>query len=305
MNLEEKQESAGEDFSLDQLIERLGNPDPQVRTQARQGLTARKEAPISGLVGALERVGERVRFEISKVLADIGEPSIRPMIEAIQHPNAHVRAVAARVLSLIGGETARQHLEGIAQEEKRKTVRKELREAAAQIARRLENIALKSASRSALDRVEEQPSEALTEKEREEKGLYFSIVRNLILSNWSKPRPFSMETEAVTSILDRLAKKTSIERLHAHLLRHTYATRFLLNGGDIFLLKQNLGHSTLAMVEHYRHIASREAAILSETFSPLDRMNLKRFRRFRGNHNGVYGAIYPNAGSRRNNSHRG
>jgi len=116
---------------------------------------------------------------------------------------------------------------------------------------------------------------------------------------------FSMEAEAVTSILDRLAKKTGIERLHAHLLRHTYATRFLLNGGDIFLLKQNLGHSTLAMVEHYRHIASREAAILSETFSPLDRMNLKRFRRFRGNHNGVYGAIYPNAGSQRKNSHRG
>ncbi len=207
MNLEEKQESAGEDLSLDQLIERLGNPDPQVRTQARQGLTARKEIAISGLVGALESVGERVRFEISKVLADIGEPSIKPMMEAIQHPNAHVRAVAARVLSLIGGETARHHLEGIAQEEKRKTVRKELREAAAQIARRLENIALKSASRSTLDRVEEQAPKALTEKEREEKGLYFNIVRNLILSNWSKPRPFSMETEAeevlVTLKVDR------------------------------------------------------------------------------------------------------
>jgi len=116
---------------------------------------------------------------------------------------------------------------------------------------------------------------------------------------------YPMGTEAVTSMLDRLAKKTGIRRLHAHLLRHTYATRFLLNGGDVFLLKQNLGHSTLAMVEHYRHIASREAALMSETFSPLDRMNLKKLRRHGNSYNGMYGAIYPNAGLRRNNSHGG
>jgi integrase/recombinase XerC/integrase/recombinase XerD len=114
---------------------------------------------------------------------------------------------------------------------------------------------------------------------------------------------YPMDAEAVTSMLDRLAKKTGIKRLHAHLLRHTYATRFLLNGGDVFLLKQNLGHSTLAMVEHYRHIASREAALMSETFSPLDRMNLKKLRRYRNNHDGSYGAVYPNAGQRRNNLH--
>lgn len=120
---------------------------------------------------------------------------------------------------------------------------------------------------------------------------------------------YPMSVEAVTSMLDRLAQKTGIKRLHAHLLRHTYATRFLLNGGDIFLLKQNLGHSTLAMVEVYRHIASREAALMSESFSPLDRMNLRELRRHSrkysgGNHN-AYGVIYPNAGFQRVNGHNG
>jgi hypothetical protein len=60
-----------------------------------------------------------------------------------------------------------------------------------------------------------------------------------------------------------------------------------------------LGHSTLAMVEHYRHIASRQAAVMSETFSPLDRIDLKKFRRRRKTNNGDYGAIYPNAGQKR------
>jgi len=111
---------------------------------------------------------------------------------------------------------------------------------------------------------------------------------------------YPLTETALKSLMVRLAKASGITRLHAHLLRHTYATRFLLNGGDVFLLKQNLGHSTLDMVEVYRHIASREAAVLSETFSPLDRMNVKELRRQRGNHNGSYGAIYPNAGFRRN-----
>jgi integrase/recombinase XerC/integrase/recombinase XerD len=105
---------------------------------------------------------------------------------------------------------------------------------------------------------------------------------------------YPMTTEAVTSMMDRLARRTGLKRLHPHLLRHTYATQFLLNGGDVFLLKQNLGHSTLTMVEHYRHIASRQAAVLSETFSPLDRIDLKKFRRRFRNNNGRYGAIYPN-----------
>jgi len=115
---------------------------------------------------------------------------------------------------------------------------------------------------------------------------------------------YPLTEEAVQSLMVRLGRASGIKRLHAHLLRHTYATRFLLNGGDVFLLKQNLGHSTLAMVEHYRHIASREAALLSEPFSPLDRMNLKEMRRQRRNHNG-YDGVYPNAGFQRSNGHNG
>ena len=65
-----------------------------------------------------------------------------------------------------------------------------------------------------------------------------------------------------------------MNRLHPHLLRHTYATMFLLNGGDVFLLKQNLEHTTSTMVEHYLRIAAQTAAIRSQGFSPLDHLEV-------------------------------
>ena len=82
---------------------------------------------------------------------------------------------------------------------------------------------------------------------------------------------FALSPSALRSLTERLSKTSRVPRLHPHLLRHTYATQFLLNGGDVFLLKQNLGHRTLVMVENYVHMASRMAAIRSEGFSPLDR----------------------------------
>jgi site-specific recombinase XerD len=113
---------------------------------------------------------------------------------------------------------------------------------------------------------------------------------------------YPMTPAAIKSMIKRLARTSGIRRLHPHLLRHTYATMFLLNGGDIFLLKQNLGHSTLTMVEHYLHIAGETAAVRSQGFSPLDRLNVKDSRRFRHGFKqseGMNGHIYPNAGRRR------
>jgi site-specific recombinase XerD len=72
----------------------------------------------------------------------------------------------------------------------------------------------------------------------------------------------------------RLAKESGVSRLHAHLCRHTFATRFLINGGDIFTLQQILGHSSLEMVSHYVNLASSHVAIQHQKFSPLDRLGI-------------------------------
>ena len=50
--------------------------------------------------------------------------------------------------------------------------------------------------------------------------------------------------------------------MHAHLCRHTFAINYLLNGGEIYSLKEILGHATLEMVMHYVHFTSSQ--ILSQ-----------------------------------------
>jgi integrase/recombinase XerC/integrase/recombinase XerD len=78
--------------------------------------------------------------------------------------------------------------------------------------------------------------------------------------------------DTVRQIMDRLKRRSGVTRLHAHLLRHTFATRFLLAGGSALLLKQLLGHTTLAMVDRYVHLSSMRAVEVSRAFSPLDRL---------------------------------
>lgn len=110
---------------------------------------------------------------------------------------------------------------------------------------------------------------------------------------------YPLTNKAVKSFIARLSKSANVPRLHPHLFRHTYATWFLLNGGDVFLLKQNLGHTTLAMVEHYRHIASQLAAVSSRTFSPLDHIDTPALRRHRSSRTGTTDYVYPNTGKAR------
>lgn len=41
----------------------------------------------------------------------------------------------------------------------------------------------------------------------------------------------------------------------AHVLRHTYASHFIMNGGDILTLQKILGHSTVALTMRYAHLS--------------------------------------------------
>ena len=67
---------------------------------------------------------------------------------------------------------------------------------------------------------------------------------------------------------DRGVAKTS-----AHLYRHTFAKKWILNGGDIFRLQKILGHSDLTMVREYVNMFGNELSLDFDRFNPLDNMD--------------------------------
>jgi len=95
-----------------------------------------------------------------------------------------------------------------------------------------------------------------------------SDVTNIFLSERGLP----MTENSSKLMFARLSKKSGVSRLHAHLCRHTFATRYLNNGGDIFTLQRILGHSTLEMVRHYASTSSEQIITQHQRCSPLDRL---------------------------------
>lgn len=74
--------------------------------------------------------------------------------------------------------------------------------------------------------------------------------------------------------LKRYGKAAGIEgvRVSPHTLRHTFATQYILNGGDAFSLQAMLGHSTLEMVKIYVRLANRDVALQHRRYSPVDQL---------------------------------
>ena len=88
-----------------------------------------------------------------------------------------------------------------------------------------------------------------------------------------------LSNNALQLVMKRLGEKSGIKRLHAHLLRHTFALNYLVNGGDLFTLQQILGHTTLEMVRPYVNLANAHVMTQHQRFSPVDRMNLRQINR--------------------------
>ena len=78
-------------------------------------------------------------------------------------------------------------------------------------------------------------------------------------------RPWSQS--AVFSMFNRLQQRTRLP-IHAHALRHHFATTYMENGGDIDRLRRILGHSTFKMSSHYARSATAD---LDKDFDVLTR----------------------------------
>ena len=125
-------------------------------------------------------------------------------------------------------------------------------------------------------------------KGNKERIVPLGMATRRLLRKYLARRPAIAETEYVFLMSDlspisintmkqffrKLKKRTGIDRIHAHLLRHTFATRYLENGGDMYALQQILGHTSLEMVKRYVHTTHHKIVPKFSNYSPLDNLGI-------------------------------
>lgn len=92
---------------------------------------------------------------------------------------------------------------------------------------------------------------------------------------WLTKKGVTLKDSSVETLFIKLRKKTGIH-VHPHLLRHTFATMWLKNGGEGLMLQRLLGHTTLMMTNRYcQAVGSYDAIESHKLYSPVDRLGFK------------------------------
>jgi len=128
-------------------------------------------------------------------------------------------------------------------------------------------------------------------KGQKDRYVFFSDTTARAISRWLAYRPTDAYDDAVfvshqtrermtrnclAVAIKRLGTKAGIKgtRVSPHALRHTFATRWILNGGDTHSLQKMLGHSTTRMAEKYVHLVGADVSELHRRYSPVGRLRL-------------------------------
>ena len=114
------------------------------------------------------------------------------------------------------------------------------------------------------------------------------------LRRWAEVRPYGLAADAyfstrdgrrldkrnVARILERISARAGLgdRRIHPHLLRHTFATHFIKNGGDPFSLQRLLGHSDIQTTMIYVNLAGVYLEEAHAKAGPLDRLGCESLK---------------------------
>lgn len=112
-----------------------------------------------------------------------------------------------------------------------------------------------------------------------------SILREYMPIRGGKPEDYlfcdqyggMLSMNGLRLAIARHNQSRGVQKTSAHLYRHTFARKYLVDcGGDAFMLQRLLGHSTLKMTKHYCAIYDADIAKDYDRFSPLAQLNQQK-----------------------------
>lgn len=91
--------------------------------------------------------------------------------------------------------------------------------------------------------------------------------RHVFISQKGKP----LTVSGLGQLIQRLGEWARVDGTHCHRFRHTFATRYLAAGGDIYKLSRLLGHASVSITENYLR-SYRQSEARKDGLSVLDQM---------------------------------
>ncbi len=80
--------------------------------------------------------------------------------------------------------------------------------------------------------------------------------------------------DGLASLIKTVHKAVGINGKYGpHKLRHTMATQFISNGGDIAILRRILRHSDIKVTQRYINLVQNDVQSAHREFSPMDHLN--------------------------------
>lgn len=83
--------------------------------------------------------------------------------------------------------------------------------------------------------------------------LNFGYERKYLLFNYRTNKKFTSDN--ITRLFQKIIRETGLKKITPHMLRHTFATIYIENGGDLNTLQQILGHTNLKTTQIYLHLS--------------------------------------------------